>query len=438
MKRIISLSSFLFFILIGCSDEGNSPNIPEDSPPVKYTVIYNGNGNTGGDIPIDNNEYSSGDVVTIKGNYNSLVKTGFSFTGWNTQIDGLGTDYTVNSVINITRNLELYAKWTSNPVYTVTYHGNGNTGGLVPVDNTSYESGSSVIVLGKNTLSRSGYTFVGWTIGSTTYTEGQSFNISSNTILYAKWSSNPTYSVTYNGNGSTEGSVPVDSTGYESGSNVTVKSNTGNLKKFENGFYWSFEGWNTQANGSGTAYISSESFVIESSNVTLYAQWSAIGRVVFEGGTIFYDKGFYSDEWRFMSYKVPLHTARWGRLSWNISLGTSPNIGAGKQNTLNINTEDITVGIAAKYALAYVSGPYVDWYLPSENELHAIYTNLIQTEKVEYLISLLTDTAGFWSSTQENNNQAKIVKFYGFYGPSVSDVKAKDDNTINIIVIRYF
>lgn len=79
----------------------------------------------------------------------------------------------------------------------------------------------------------------------------------------------PTYTVTYNGNGSTGGSVPSDSTAYLSGAQVTVSGNTGALERTG----YSFAGWNTLANGSGTAYAVAATFSIVGST-TLYAQWT--------------------------------------------------------------------------------------------------------------------------------------------------------------------
>ncbi len=78
------------------------------------------------------------------------------------------------------------------------------------------------------------------------------------------------YTVTYNGNGSDGGSVPTDSNSpYDSGASVTVAA-VGSLTKTG----YTFNGWNTQANGSGTAYSGGGSFSI-SSDTTLYAQWQA-------------------------------------------------------------------------------------------------------------------------------------------------------------------
>ncbi len=76
----------------------------------------------------------------------------------------------------------------------------------------------------------------------------------------------PTYTVTYDGNGNTGGSVPNNTTNYEQGQTVAVLGNTGNLVK--NGY--TFAGWNTQADGNGTTY--GASFTMGTANVILYAK----------------------------------------------------------------------------------------------------------------------------------------------------------------------
>ena len=78
----------------------------------------------------------------------------------------------------------------------------------------------------------------------------------------------PTYHVTYNGNGKTSGTVPSDATDYDGGETVTVKSAT--LTKTN----YTFTGWNTESDGSGTHYAASGSatFTI-TEDVTLYAEW---------------------------------------------------------------------------------------------------------------------------------------------------------------------
>ena len=81
----------------------------------------------------------------------------------------------------------------------------------------------------------------------------------------------PTYSVTYNGNTNTGGSAPSDgSSPYTAGSVVTVLGNAGNLVKAG----YSFAGWNTAANGAGSAQAAASTFAMGSAAVTLYAQWT--------------------------------------------------------------------------------------------------------------------------------------------------------------------
>jgi hypothetical protein len=90
-----------------------------------------------------------------------------------------------------------------------------------------------------------------------------------NVTLYAVWTQDPTYAVTYNANGSTGGGVPTDSTNYLQGATVTVLGNTGNLVK--TGYY--LNGWNTQADGTGTNYVAGTPFLMGTANVSLFAVW---------------------------------------------------------------------------------------------------------------------------------------------------------------------
>jgi uncharacterized repeat protein (TIGR02543 family) len=241
-----------------------------------HNVTYSGNGNTGGSVPTDSTKYKAGHIITVIGNTGTLVKTGFAFAGWNTRADGSGTVYTQGDTFTMgTSDITLYANWSANPTYTVTYNANSATSGDVPVDTTNYETGYSVTVLNNSgNLERTGYTFTGWNTAAdgsgTTYTFGQEFNMgSANVILYAKWSANPTYTVSYNGNGNTSGNAPVDLTNYEAGQTVTVLGNTGNLEKI----HCIFEGWNTQADNYGTTYLPGETFTMGSSYVVFYARW---------------------------------------------------------------------------------------------------------------------------------------------------------------------
>lgn len=76
-------------------------------------MTYNGNGSTGGNVPVDSTAYAAGATVTAAANSGSLVKSGYTFAGWNTAADGGGTTYTAGSgAFTINANTTLYAKWT--------------------------------------------------------------------------------------------------------------------------------------------------------------------------------------------------------------------------------------------------------------------------------------------------------------------------------------
>lgn len=241
---------------------------------VQYTITYHGNKNTDGAVPVDSNSpYGYNGSVTVLGK-NTLEKANHTFTGWNTQADGQGEDYQVGQVFTITGNMNLYAQWAPVPTYTITYHGNESTKGVAPTDtNSPYNKDSSVTVLGKNTLEKANHTFAGWNTQANgqgeDYQVGQVFTITGDMNLYAQWTPNATYTVIYKGNTNTGGAQPVDMLNpYFSGSPVTVKDKNTLVK--EN---YTFTGWNTQADGKGTTYSEGAQFVIRS-NVVLYAQWS--------------------------------------------------------------------------------------------------------------------------------------------------------------------
>ncbi|MFC3801520.1 S-layer homology domain-containing protein [Cohnella sp. GCM10012308] len=156
----------------------------------------------------------------------------------------------------------------------VTYDGNGSDSGVTPADSSSYEQGVTASVYGNTgSLAKTGYTFAGWNTqadgSGTDYAAGAAFTMgTADVTLYAKWTKNPTYTVSYQGNGATSGSAPADSD-YAEGVTVSVDGNTGNLARTG----YTFAGWNTQADGSGTDYAAGASFTMGTADVTLYAKW---------------------------------------------------------------------------------------------------------------------------------------------------------------------
>ncbi len=99
-------------------------------------------------------------------------------------------------------------------------------------------------------------------------TKNNRLDVSYLSVTYETSGASTTYSVTYDGNSNTGGTAPADETEYSSGDEVTVLGNTGNLEKTG----YSFDGWNTEADGSGNDYDADDTFTI-TANTTLYAQW---------------------------------------------------------------------------------------------------------------------------------------------------------------------
>ncbi len=240
-----------------------------------YIVAYSGNGNTGGSTASSSHTYGVAKTLTA----NEFTRTGYTFTGWNTKADGSGTSYSNSqSVSNLTSTngatVTLYAQWSVN-TYTVAYNGNGSTGGSTASSSHTYGTAK---VLTTNGFTRTGYTFKGWNTkadgSGTSYSNSQSVSnlttANGGTItLYAQWTVNA-YTVAYNGNGSTGGSTASSSHTYGTAKTLTANGYTR--------IGYTFKGWNTKADGSGTSYSNSQSVsnltATNGETITLYAQWT--------------------------------------------------------------------------------------------------------------------------------------------------------------------
>jgi uncharacterized repeat protein (TIGR02543 family) len=80
------------------------------------------------------------------------------------------------------------------------------------------------------------------------------------------------HDVTYFGNNNTAGETPVDTTKYVPGKDKVTLPDRNDLYRVG----YSFTGWNTKADGSGTQYKANDQFVMEKGPVQLYAQWEEV------------------------------------------------------------------------------------------------------------------------------------------------------------------
>jgi len=98
------------------------------------------------------------------------------------------------------------------------------------------------------------------------------------------------------------------------------------------------------------------------------------------GGYIFYDKGSYSNGWRYLEAAPASKEYRsdWGLVNYNCT-GTRTEVGTGRANTQSILQHLITKGETRKAAQlcdALTVNGYSDWFLPSKDELNLMYTVL--------------------------------------------------------------
>ncbi|MEA5029130.1 MAG: caspase family protein [Sphaerochaeta associata] len=107
------------------------------------------------------------------------------------------------------------------------------------------------------------------------------------------------------------------------------------------------------------------------------------------GGYIFYNKGYYSDGWRYLEAapaEYEFEEKVWGGYRTEVG-GTATTIGSGKSNTEKIvakfgnaepmsNKTDYAAKVCADLVVTKNGVVYDDWFLPSKDELNLIYLNL--------------------------------------------------------------
>jgi|GEM_PF-2659172 len=151
-------------------------------------------------------------------------------------------------------------------IFDITYYLNGGSNNQLNPD--TYTKSDDFLLYD---ATRTGFLFDGWYedvqfLGNRVY--GISLGTTGNKNFYAKWIA-ITYTISYNGNGHTSGSTTASIHTYDIAKNLTLNgyARTG----------YSFDSWNTMADGSGTPYINSYSVLnwttVNNATITLYAQW---------------------------------------------------------------------------------------------------------------------------------------------------------------------
>lgn len=220
--------------------------------PASKTVPYN-------TAATDTSGWVAGDAGKI---------TGYTFQGWYTGEDGAAKyDFTAK----LTSDATVYAKWTANAC-TVKYDAGGGQGSM-PDQKFTFGVPQN---LTRNTFTRSGWAFTGWKRADTgdAYQDGQQVaNLictpNGGAPFVAQWTPNAA-AINYNANppaGRTAGGQGTANWTGHTGDTQAIGANGWTVDGY------TFIGWNTSADGKGTAYAPGTTWTANGT-LTLYAQWT--------------------------------------------------------------------------------------------------------------------------------------------------------------------
>lgn len=200
----------------------------------------------------------------------------YSALGWRT--DDTAAAQTVAATGNKTISADTVYRAVYSGTLTLSYDLAGGSGSFGNQTATQYlNAGSSSVAasaasvnINTGTPTKTGYTFSSWTAAGGSLANGKfTFTNGKNGKLTANYTEHK-YNIAFNGNGSTGGSTAgISNVLYSASQALTA-----------NGFTrtgYSFNGWNTKADGSGTSYADQASVsklsAANGATVTLYAQW---------------------------------------------------------------------------------------------------------------------------------------------------------------------
>ena len=206
----------------------------------------------------------------VEGSNESLYAEGYKDNKFDTTIGA----WTTNPDGTITRDVTKTCQYCGHKENVtehqgkLTYDANGGEG---TIDSATGAAGESVPVA-ENGFTLNNYTFTGWNTqadgSGTAYSAGDRFTLTDeDTVLYAQWSKNAPaqVKVSYNANG---GVGTMESVTGDVGSKIVIRQSGFTRSEY------TFTGWNTQADGKGTAYKAGDSFTLTDKDTVLYAQWS--------------------------------------------------------------------------------------------------------------------------------------------------------------------
>ncbi|MEL1136226.1 leucine-rich repeat protein [Desulfitobacterium sp. THU1] len=190
--------------------------------PTTYSVTFTGGTDATGTAPTQAATAAGGTFALPA---NPFTKTDYTFAGWSdgTTTYSAGITYTMP-----VRNVTFTAQWTENvpDTYTITFIGGAGATGVAPIQTVT--TAASIVVLPANTFAKAGYTFAGWSDGTTTYDAGTTYTMPAYDVTFtALWTANApdTYTITFIGGAGATGVAPIQ-TVTTAASIVVLPANT--------------------------------------------------------------------------------------------------------------------------------------------------------------------------------------------------------------------
>lgn len=148
-----------------------------------YRVSFDRNGGSGtAPSPMT---VTTGTTVTVP-KCSTINREGYYFMGWSVTRGG-AVAYKSGDTFKVTANVVLYAVWQPR-TNTITFKANGGSGTLPAT--IKVKTGKTATI-GKSSMSRTGYWFLGWSTSKTAtsaqYKTGSEISVTKDTTLYAVW-----------------------------------------------------------------------------------------------------------------------------------------------------------------------------------------------------------------------------------------------------------
>lgn len=160
--QVVSLGEEPSYDTVRAEAGQETTTIPDTIVQSAYRVIYHGNGNTSGTVPVDEKWYDDGEQLTVLKNSGCLERSGYVFVGWNTREDGNGTMYHAgDTFVKRENRVFLYAQWAENR-YTITVIDNDN-GSVTGTDSVAHGIPHTITA-----VPDAGYNFSEWRVKSGT------------------------------------------------------------------------------------------------------------------------------------------------------------------------------------------------------------------------------------------------------------------------------